>query len=187
MNRSLVAQIVKDLPARQETQIRSLGREDPLEEGMATHSSIIACRIPWTEEPGRFMGFMGSQRVRHNWATNTHTHTHTHTHTGMCHHAALEQMTVWFPKQHQFQTGDKASAALRPVLKQTAVSRYSPLRLGTVRGCLFVIRNRGSLANWHSEEMTYINSISLCRPASATPNVQTRSMTRRISWGGSCK
>ena len=49
---SLVAQMVKNLPAKQETRVQSLGQEDPLEEGMATHSSILAWRIPWTEEPG---------------------------------------------------------------------------------------------------------------------------------------
>ena len=49
---SLLAQMVKNLPAMQETGVRSLGREDPLEKGMATHSSILAWRIPWTEEPG---------------------------------------------------------------------------------------------------------------------------------------
>ena len=49
---SLMAQTVKNLPARQETPVRSLGWEDPLEKGMATHSSILAWRIPWTEEPG---------------------------------------------------------------------------------------------------------------------------------------
>ena len=49
---SLVARMVKNLPAVQETRIRSLGQEDPLEKGMATHSSILAWRIPWTEEPG---------------------------------------------------------------------------------------------------------------------------------------
>ena len=54
----------------QETQVWSLGWEDPLEKGMATHSSILVLRIPWTEEPGGLQ-FMGSQRVRHNWATNT--------------------------------------------------------------------------------------------------------------------
>ena len=48
---SLVAQMVKNLPAVQESRVRSLGREDPLEKGMATHSSILAWRIPWTEEP----------------------------------------------------------------------------------------------------------------------------------------
>ena len=47
---SLVAQLVNHLPAVQETQVQSLGREDPLEKGMATHSSILAWRIPWTEE-----------------------------------------------------------------------------------------------------------------------------------------
>ena len=57
--------MVKDLPAVQETQVRSLGWEDPLEKGMATHSSILAWGIPWTEEPGRLWS-MGWQRVRHN-------------------------------------------------------------------------------------------------------------------------
>ena len=69
---SLVAQIVKNLPARQETWVWSLGREEPLKKGMAIHSSILAWRIPWTEKPGRLQS-MGSQRVRHNWTTNTFT------------------------------------------------------------------------------------------------------------------
>ena len=54
----------KNLPAMQETQVQSLGWEDPLEKGMATHSSILAWRIPWTEEPGGVQS-MRSQRVRH--------------------------------------------------------------------------------------------------------------------------
>ena len=56
----MVAQIEKNLPAMQETRVRSLGRVDPLKEEMATHSSIIAWRIPWTEEPGGLQ-FIGSQ------------------------------------------------------------------------------------------------------------------------------
>ena len=93
--------MVKNLPEMQETEVQSLGQEDPLEKGMATHSSILAWRILWTEEPGSLQ-FMGSQRVRHDWVPgdstrfhrlrvqspqpacptlpNTHTHTHTHTH-----------------------------------------------------------------------------------------------------------
>ena len=59
---SLVAQTVKHLPAVRETQVRSLGWEDPLEKAMATHSSTLAWKIPWTEEPGRLQP-MGSQRV----------------------------------------------------------------------------------------------------------------------------
>ena len=59
-----MTQMVKNLPARQEAWVGFLGREDPLEEGMATHSSILAWRIPWTEEPGGLQS-MGSQRVRH--------------------------------------------------------------------------------------------------------------------------
>ena len=66
------AQMVKNLPVVQETLVWFLGQEDPLEKGMTIHSSILASRIPWTEEPGRLQ-FMGSQRVRHDWATNTTT------------------------------------------------------------------------------------------------------------------
>ena len=62
---SLMAQTVKNLPAMQETWVRSLGREDPLEKEMETHSSILAWRIPRTEEAGGLHS-MGSQRVRHN-------------------------------------------------------------------------------------------------------------------------
>ena len=62
----LVAQTVKYPPAMWETWVWSLGQEDPLEEGMATHSSILAWRIPWTEEPGVLQS-MGSHRVRHNF------------------------------------------------------------------------------------------------------------------------
>ena len=62
---SLVAQIVKNLPAMQETWVQSLGWENPLEKGMATHSSILAWRIPWTKEPSRLQS-IGSQRIRHN-------------------------------------------------------------------------------------------------------------------------
>ena len=62
---SLGAHTVKNPPAMQETQVRSLGQEDPLEEGMATHSSALAWRIPWTEEPGGLQS-VELQRVRHD-------------------------------------------------------------------------------------------------------------------------
>ena len=61
----LVTQMVKRLSTMQETRVRSLGQEDPLEKEMAIHSSTIAWKIPWTEEPGRLQP-MGSQRVGHN-------------------------------------------------------------------------------------------------------------------------
>ena len=71
----------------QEMWVWSLNQKDPLEEGMATHSSILAWRIPWAEEPGGLtVHFMGSQRVSNNWATD---HTHTHTHTFM-------QFIIWY-------------------------------------------------------------------------------------------
>ena len=67
---SLAAQMMKNLPVVQETWDASLDQEDLLEKGMATHSSILAWRIPWTEESGGLQS-MGSQRVGHDWATNT--------------------------------------------------------------------------------------------------------------------
>ena len=63
--------VVRSLPAMQETWVLSLGWEDPLEEEMATHSSILAWRIPWTEEPGELES-TGSQRVGHDRVTNLH-------------------------------------------------------------------------------------------------------------------
>ena len=74
---SPVAQMVKCLSTMRETWVGSLGREDPLEEEMATHSSILAWRIPWTEEPGE-LKTMGSHRVTQlNWLSK-------HAHTGYC-------------------------------------------------------------------------------------------------------
>ena len=66
----LVAQMVKNLPATQKTWVQSLGPEGLLQKGMATHSSILAWRSPWTEEHGSLQA-MGSQRVEHDWVTNT--------------------------------------------------------------------------------------------------------------------
>ena len=67
---SLVAQTVENVPVMQETRVLSLSQEDLLEKGMATHSSIPAWKIPWTEEPGGLQS-MGSQTVGQDWATNT--------------------------------------------------------------------------------------------------------------------
>ena len=66
---SLVAQVVKRLSTMWKTRVQSLGWEDLLEKEMATHSSILAWKIPWTEEPGRLQ-YMGSQRVGHDWETS---------------------------------------------------------------------------------------------------------------------
>ena len=60
-----MSQMVKNLSGMQETQVQSLGWEDPLKKGMATHASVLAWRIPWAEEPGRLQS-MGSQRVGHD-------------------------------------------------------------------------------------------------------------------------
>ena len=66
-----MTQTVKRLPTVRETWVQSLGREDPLEKEMATHSSILAWKIPWMEDPVRLQS-MGSQRVGHDWATSLH-------------------------------------------------------------------------------------------------------------------
>ena len=83
-----MTQTVKNPPAIQETQVWSLGREDPLEKGMATHSSMLAWIIPWTEEPGELQS-MGSQRVRHDWAIE---------HTYMFPLKMLAGSLLWKPK-----------------------------------------------------------------------------------------
>ena len=73
----------------QETQVQSLGWEDPLEKGMATHSSILAWRIPWTEEPGRLQFTVLQSRTQLSMHMHTHTHTHTHTRTQVQGHYAI--------------------------------------------------------------------------------------------------
>ena len=61
----MMYEMVKNLPAMQKTQVQSLGWEDPLQKGMATHSNILAWCVPWTEEPGGLQS-LGSERVRHD-------------------------------------------------------------------------------------------------------------------------
>ena len=85
---SLVVQTVNCLPTMWETQVRSLDQEDPLENEMATHSSTLAWKIPWTEERGRLQP-MGSQRVRHDWVASlcfieTSSHSITSHHYAIC-------------------------------------------------------------------------------------------------------
>ena len=68
----IIGSVVKILPAMQKTQVQSLGQEDSLEEDIATHSSILAWRIPWTEEPGGLQS-IGSHKVRHDWSNWAYT------------------------------------------------------------------------------------------------------------------
>ena len=79
---------VKNLPAMQELQVPSLGQEDPLEDVMATHSSILAWRIPWTEEPGGLHS-MGSPRVRHDLVAE-------HMFIGLCKEEGQDGLPWWF-------------------------------------------------------------------------------------------
>jgi len=99
---SLVAQSVKNLPAVQETWVWSLGWEDPLEKEMATHSSILAWKISWTEEPGGLQS-MGSQRVRHNWATNTQVYP-SRPKVSLCPSIILSSWSSFCPRPHRRQS-----------------------------------------------------------------------------------
>ena len=114
---SLVAQMVKNLPAMQETQVQPLGPEEPLEEGMATHSSILAWRIPWAEEPSGLQS-LGSQRVEHDWVTK---HTHTHTHIPGC----GENSVSWSVKSTKHAIGTQKILLLSLKQKQMIVTLHS--------------------------------------------------------------
>ena len=89
-----VGSAVKNLPANAETPVPSLGQEDPLEGGMAIHSSILAWRIPWTGEPGRLqsMGLQRLKQVSMHTYIYTHTHTYIYTHTSICVHVWQRDM-----------------------------------------------------------------------------------------------
>ena len=91
--------MVNYLPAMQETQVQSLVQKDPLEKGMATHSSILALEIPWTEEPGGLQ-FMGSQRVRHDLVNNTHTQIYSSFVQSIAHSPLFSTLIVWIPVSH---------------------------------------------------------------------------------------
>ena len=97
-----MAQTVKNLPAMQEIQVRPLGQEVPLEKGMAIHSSILAGKIPWTEEPGRLYA-LGSQRVRLDRVTFTFSRSHSQLQKKLFH--ALSQTSH----------SSSASIKLRPI------------------------------------------------------------------------
>ena len=101
--------MIKNLPAVQETQVWFLGREDPLEKGMATHSSILPWRILWTEEPGGLQ-LIGSQRVRHDWAINIFTFSH---------HLSIFLSTPYLPQV-------KGWGLIRFTLKSSAGLRGNP-------------------------------------------------------------
>ena len=86
--------MVKNLPAMQETWVQSLGLEDPLEKGMAIHSSILAWRIPWTEEPGGLQSW--GHRAGHDRASNTALHYSNRCEVTLC------SFDLYFPKDEQF-------------------------------------------------------------------------------------
>ena len=94
---SLAAQMAKNLPVMQETQVRSLGREDPLEKGLATLASFLVWKIPWTEEPGELQS-TGSQRVGHEWLTQTQKNKDLSTGEQLNNSTSIQQNTAWQQK-----------------------------------------------------------------------------------------
>ena len=130
---SLVAQMVKNLPADQETRVWSLGQGDPLEKAMATHSSVLAWRIPWIEEPGGLQS-MGSQRAEHNGATNTFTF---HSHITLMYSMPIIFLSFPFLHRQQFhhlrEAGTETTAAamtnLDSLLKSRDITLPTKVRL----------------------------------------------------------
>ena len=115
---SLVAQMIKRLPTMWETQIQSLGREDLLEKEMATHSSILAWKIPWTEEPDRLQS-IGSQSVGHDWLTSLSLSTYLKDSTTEKH------SHCWQEKEWRWKgiVGGETLKSPSPVAEQTTSSR----------------------------------------------------------------
>ena len=97
----MVAQTVKHLPTMRETRVQSLGREDPLEKEMATLSSILAWKIPWTEEPGRLQS-MGLQRVGHDKETSLSLSKHILKHTYIQKEKNMLHSLMWFQQANNF-------------------------------------------------------------------------------------
>ena len=114
---SLAAQMVKNLPALQETWVQSWDWEDPLEKGMTTHSSFLDKKIPWTEELGRLQS-MGLQRVGHNWGTNTFSFNSSRPTSIPCPTLPLHYLV---PLPHLPSTGPTSSPALSFHDKKTGI------------------------------------------------------------------
>ena len=98
---SLVAQTVEDLPAVKQTRVQSLGQEDPPEKEVATHSSILAWKIPWTEESGGYSP-LGSQRAGHNWVTDTPQSEERPSPSNKVTHSSMERLKRWVKRSSVF-------------------------------------------------------------------------------------
>ena len=139
---SLVAHMVKSLPEVQETQVASLGGEDPLEKEMATHSSILAWKISWTEEPGGLQS-MGSQRVRCNWVANTYLLSYTY--------MGGNAMFWSVIKKHDLETlwGKEQSGKIRLFTLVLNYHKSTYQRFGTLAALLFLTTyDRGLVIFW---------------------------------------
>ena len=122
--------MVQNLPAMQETWVQSLDLEDPLEEGMATHCSILAWRIPWTEEPGSLQ-FMGLQRIRHDWVIITHTGSYSDSQVVQWQGIHLPRQETWVWSLGQEDLLEKETATHSSFLpgkfhEQRSLASYSP-------------------------------------------------------------
>ena len=129
---SLVTQLVKNPPPMRETWVPSLGEEDPLEKGMATHSSLLAWRIPWTEESGRPQS-MGSQRVRDDWVTFTFKV------NGLQLYPCLTHLNCYRSETGRWQRPVKCSP-LPVSVKGVSLGHPTSVCLGIVCGCFPTVR-----------------------------------------------
>ena len=152
---SLVAQRLKHLPPMQETRVRSLGREDPLEKEMATHSSTLAWRIPWREESGRLQS-MGSHWVRHDWS----------------------DLAAFFMVQlsHPCMTTGRAAAWTR----WTCVGKVMPLLFNELPSCVitFLPRSQCLLTSWLQSPSPVILRPKKMKPVTAS----TSSPSFALQW-----
>ena len=147
---SLVAQRLKRLPPLRETQIRSLGREDPLEMEMAAHSSILAWKIPWTEKPGRLQS-TGSQWVGHDWVTSLSFLSHEHllftSHAGMQGKDTCPQQMSWKRSQSRLSKSQTREFSFTHTV-------FLFLFLFFFKG----FQNHESLQKWKSKLQSHISS-----------------------------
>ena len=138
---SLMARMVKSLPAMQETQVRSLGQEDPLEKEMVTHFSILTWKIPWMEEPGGLHP-MGLQRVRRDWVTNTYTQVHDKftAFECQCQPATQDKRLLWkHPLKHHIYCSTSTQPGLQFIC--TICYRLTMLSVGLFGGSKFYSNN----------------------------------------------
>ena len=144
-----MVQRIKHLPAMRETRVQSLGWEDPLEKEMATHSNILAWRIPWIGEPGRLQS-TGLQRVRHNWATSLYFTSHPLKRLPRCYSGKEPTCQCRRHRRHGFDSW----------VRKTRWNRKWQSTLVFLPGRSHGQRSLGSYGPWGRKEWTGLNDLA---------------------------